>query len=324
MIISRSPLRVSLIGGGSDLPSHYKEFGGKVLGFAINKYVYLALHDYFAKGIKLAYSRIEVVKNFENIEHPIFRETLRYLNFREDIEIGSFADVPSNGTGLGSSSAFTCALVKGLAKMKNSELESEEIAKIACEIEINFCKSPIGKQDQWLSALGGFNSLEFKSKEEVNYSRVNIHPNLLSNFSNIFKIYYLGYGRDANEILEHNNVKLIPKNVNLLNQLVGEVENMKRYLEENKVYDIGNLLNESWKIKKALNGFATNDSINSIYEKAMKFGAVGGKVLGAGGGGFILFCIPEEKHEYFTSNFNYLRELSYSISKSGTEIVYFD
>jgi D-glycero-alpha-D-manno-heptose-7-phosphate kinase len=310
------------MGGGSDFPSYYETFGGKVLGFSIDKYVYLAMHDYFGKGIKLAYSQVELIDKLEDIKHPIFRETLKYFRVKNNIEIGSFADVPSSGTGLGSSSAFTCALIKGIAYMLNEDMNSEEIAKTACEIELEKCNSPIGKQDQWLSSLGGVNVIDFIPKGNVNYRKAQIHKDLQKNIDKSFKLYYIGHGRESNSILGDFNRKFSNQKIKLIQKLVDNVQEFEKYLKDNSEDEIGNLLHESWQIKKQINRLSSFDSINDIYSKAIECGSTGGKVLGAGGGGFFLFYVPMNQQEKFENEFKLLREVPYSISERGTEIVY--
>ena len=326
MIISRAPLRVSLAGGGSDLPSFYDQEDGMVLSFTINKYVYLALHDYFAGGIRVAYSQVEQVAKCEDLTHPIFRETMRLLRFDQSIEIGSYADVPSNGTGLGSSSAFTNALIVGLQHFRREVIDIDKVAALTCQIEIEKCHQPIGKQDQWATAVGGINEFTFLKTGDVLKNQINISSDFNNRMGESMKLFYLGYGRSAANILKIQNVNMKDNLANRLIQreIVQLVPEMKQSIFHEDIDTLGKLLNKGWLLKKKLANEISNPSIDNIYEHALGCGAVGGKVVGAGGGGFLLLCVPPKNHVKFKKSFIGFRELEFALEFEGTKIAYDD
>jgi D-glycero-alpha-D-manno-heptose-7-phosphate kinase len=290
MFVIRAPLRISLAGGGSDLIPYVQSHGGQVVSFAIKKYVYLAFHETFFDGIRLAYSRTENVANSSQIEHPLFRNAFKLFNFQGNIEIGSFADVPSSGTGLGSSSAFTVALVAGLRKLSGLSLDKHEIANTACHIEIEMCGDPIGKQDQFASAFGGLNQFDFKQNGQTEVTKLDINPIMLSKVKKSLMLYYLGTGRSASEILTKQNHSLKGDSIQteMTSKLVNQVSPMIGALQTGNINEVGQLLHENWALKKKMSSGVSSELIDSYYELGLKLGAFGGKVLGAGGGGFLL------------------------------------
>lgn len=302
MILSRSPLRVSLMGGGSDLPQFYHEHSGHVLTFTINKYVYLAINRPFADEIRLAYSKTEIVQEIGDIKHPIFRESLYSMGVKNKIEIGSFADVPSSGSGLGSSSAFTVALLAGLHTFLNEPTDKMTLATMACDIEINKCGDPIGKQDQFSSAFGGFNEFTFNTDESVKVNRLEISPSIKDNLRSGFFLIYLGFGRGTNQILANqiSNLKnLESSTMNLTSELMGLVPETSKALVVADLEHLGHLLDRSWQIKKKLADGISTPEIDSAYQRLIDWGASGGKLLGAGGGGFLFMCVPPAKQKKF-------------------------
>ena len=326
MIISKAPLRISLAGGGSDLPTYFQEDEGKVLTLTIDKYVYLALHDYFAGGIRVAYSLVEQVLHPNEINHPIFRETMKLLNFSESIEIGSFADVPSNGTGLGSSSAFTNALIVGLKRFRLEEFTQEEVAKLSCIVEIEKCKQPIGKQDQWSTALGGINLINFHNDGSVTSDKISLKPEFSAAIDKSLRLFYLGFGRSAGAILREQNRKLSGQSVEreIQREMVRLVGPMRNALENSNISEIGELLHLGWNLKRRLSNEISSGSIDQVYEVALSAGALGGKVVGAGGGGFLLLCVPEENKVRFDNVFTGFRELKFNLSFTGVTIAFDD
>lgn len=322
MFVMRAPLRISLAGGGSDLAAFTSQFGGQVVSFAINKYVYLAFHETFLPGIRLAYSKIENVKNKNMIQHPLFKNAFEFFEFTQSIEIGSFADVPSSGTGLGSSSAFTVALVAGLRKISSQSHDKLAIAETACYIEIDMCGDLVGKQDQFASAFGGLNQLTFNKDGSTQVNPVSLKSDSFNTIKSSLLLYYLGMGRSASEILTKQSHSLTMGSPQIENtrKLAEQVPPMVNALVEGNVTEVGRLLNDGWIIKREMTRATTNKVIDKHYTKGLELGALGGKVLGAGGGGFMLLCVPVAKQPYFRENFP-LREVDFEIDTMGVSEV---
>jgi len=297
MILSRAPVRISMGGGGTDLASYYEKHGGFLLAASINKYVHIMLNKRFEDSIRLSYSKTEIVNNIKEIEHRIFRESLRFADIKKQVEIVSIADVPSN-CGLGTSSTFTVALLSALFSYRRNHKTLTELAECACKIEIDILKEPIGKQDQYAAAFGGFNAYTFHKNGEVTVEPVNISEGAMMELqSNIF-LFYLNKKRSAGDILKEQNKKTKDNNVDVVNRLhkIKEIGlHTRKIFEKNKIDEFGDLLHEHWILKKGLSSKISDAFIDEAYELARQNGAIGGKVIGAGGGGFLLFYCPKEK-----------------------------
>ena len=297
MIISRAPVRLSMGGGGTDLPSYYERFGGFLMAATINKYVYIMLNKRFEKSIRLSYSKTEIVDDVGSIEHRIFKEALKFAGIEKQVEIVSVADVPSN-CGLGTSSTFTVSLLNAMFAYKKNYISLDKIAEAACQIEIDILKEPIGKQDQYASAFGGFNSYTFNKDGSVIVEPVNIREEVLMELqSNIF-LFYLEQKRSASAILEEQNTKTKEENKATIDRLhkIKEIGKCtKKFFESGKIDEFGEILHEHWIVKKGLSNKICNPFIDEVYETARKNGALGGKVIGAGGGGFLLLYCPTQK-----------------------------
>ena len=330
VILSRAPLRVSLAGGGSDLPAFYEQEPGQVLSFAIDKYVYIAAHDLFKGGIRLSYSKTEEVDNPDKIEHPLIRETFLETNFTQSIEIGSFADVPGTGTGLGSSSAFTVALLNGLSHLNGiSDSFSDYpkyLADTACKIEIQRCGQMIGKQDQFASAYGGINLIKFHTDGSTEVENLLNDENLEDFLNKSLALFYLGFGRPGSEILNEQSTKLKNKEneFNSIRDLRNLVPEMRAALNNKDHNSLGHLLTQGWQLKASTSSSISSPEIEVAFREALELGALGGKVVGAGGGGFFLLALEPGKREEFIKNFSKYRNLPFKISKSGAEIIYSD
>ncbi len=297
MILSRAPVRISMGGGGTDLPSYYEKHGGFLLAAGINKFVHIMLNKRFEDSIRLSYSKTEIVNNVKDIEHRIFRESLKFTDVRKQVEIVSIADVPSN-CGLGTSSAFTVALLSALFSYNRDHKTLREIAECACNIEINILKEPIGKQDQYAATYGGFNAYTFNKDGSVVVEPVKISEEAKMEMQSNLFLFYLNKNRSAGDILKHQNKKTKQKNEDVLNRL-HKIKDIgyytKKILEKNKIDEFGDLLHEHWLVKKGLSGKISDPFTDEVYENARKNGAIGGKVIGAGGGGFLMFYCPKEK-----------------------------
>lgn len=324
MILTRSPLRISLGGGGTDLPSYYHENGGFLVAAAINKYIYVSITKPFVKGIYLKYSKLEKVSKVKNIKHKIFKAVLNnFFPNCEQIEISTLADVPA-GTGLGSSSSFTNALIKALSIYNNFSIDSNILAQKSCNIEINQLKQPIGKQDQYISAFGGITSFEFKKNDDVIINPLKIKNTTISKMNKNILIFFTNYSRNANDILKDQNNKSKEKDKEMKKNL-DKVKKLglrtKEILLSGNLHDYGMLLNEHWEIKQKRSKYMSNEKINHLYEYAKKNGAVGGKLIGAGGGGFLLFYTenPDKLRNAFQKK--KIQELNYRFDFEGTKAI---
>lgn len=322
MIISRTPLRVSFAGGGSDLPSFYKENEGAVLSTTIDKYVYLAVHKYFYPSkTLLKYSKTELVDNYDEIKHPIFKECLKMLDLH-GLDISSMADVPA-GTGLGSSSSFTVSLLNVLHAYKNEAVSAEYLASTACDIEINRLGDPIGKQDQYAAAYGGLNFLKFNYDGTVDVSKIVMNPEAKSQLDHNLIMLYTGQTRSASAILQHQNIAMKEeKKKETMQEMVKLAYELRRVLESNQIDDFGRILHEGWMLKQKLVHGITNPLIDEMYDRGLKSGALGGKLLGAGGAGFVLFYVPVEKKTTFREKMNVYREMPFKFDNFGSQIIY--
>jgi len=324
MIIARSPLRISLGGGGTDLPSYYKKHGGFLLAAAIDKYVYATVLRPFSPGVYLKYSKIEHVNHINDVQHPIIREVLKEMKLdTPQIEITTLTDIPA-GTGLGSSGSFTTALIKGLFTHYRREIHPKELAELACKIELENLKEPIGKQDQYIAAFGGITSFTFDKDGEVISENLKISTDTLHNLEYNLLLFFTGISRSASSILldqdkrSINNDSEITKNLHYIKELglqsrdallAGDLENF------------GHLMNEHWEHKRIRSSGMTNDFIDEIYTKALHNGAVGGKLVGAGGGGFLLFYASDRSKLRAAMNKYNLEEVRFSFDYEGTKII---
>ena len=324
MIITRSPLRISLGGGGTDLPSYYRQHEGFLIAAAIDKYVYITLHDTFQKEIIIKYSKTERVQHPEQIQHPIIRESLKLLNIRsENFELASLADIPA-GTGLGSSSSFTCALLKALHTYNKTFIKPDDLAEEACHIEIDVLKEPIGKQDQYISAFGGINCFTFCKNNQVKTKELNISKDTLYNLEDHLLLFFTGYSRSASNVLKEqddkskNNDPAMIDNLHFVKDLGYK---SKTAFERGDLDEFANLMNVHWEHKKQRSNAMSNDRINTWYDIAMKNGALGGKLIGAGGGGFLMFYAEDTKKLRHAMAHEGLKEVRFRFDFDGSKVV---
>ena len=321
MIITKTPFRVSFCGGGSDMANFYEKYGGCVLSTSINKYCYISIHPYFNENqTLLKYSENELVDNPDQINHKIFRRVLTDMDIH-GVEISSTADIPG-GTGLGSSSTFTVGLLNTLNCYKGKFVSKDKLAKLACEVEIEKLGNPTGKQDQYGAALGGLNFIKFNQDGSVSHEPILMDGKTYKRLQNNLLMFYTGTTRSANTILaeQTKNITSEDKAKNLL-KMCGLARDMKEALENNDISSFGKILDEGWQLKKELASGIANPAIDEAYEIAMKNGALGGKLLGAGGGGFLLFYCEEEKQDKLKKAIG-LRELDFSFERDGTGVIY--
>lgn len=295
MIVTSTPLRLSFLGGGSDIPQYFNKKAGMVISTTIDKKIQIAVNSCQTNHIRAVYSEMEVVSNRNLIKHDRIRESLKLLEISNNIEICSFSDVPTKGTGLGSSSTFTVGLLHALYNFNGQTFNKRDLAETACEIEIDRCKEPIGKQDQYAAAYGGFNVIRFDSSG-VEVTPVNIGSASLEKLNLNLMCFSTGISRSTADILSDqvNNVINDQAVFQSTTDLVNLAELGLFYLRNNKIDDFGALLHEAWELKKKLSDKISNDYIDLMYDTAIGAGAIGGKVLGAGGGGYMLFYVPEQ------------------------------
>lgn len=321
MIITRTPFRISFAGGGSDLPDFYEQYGGCVLSTSINRYCYISIHPYFnAQDTMLKYSESELVSDLSQIRHKIFNCVLNEAQLH-GVEITSTADVPG-GTGLGSSSTFTVGLLNAVNCYRGKYLSKGKLAAKACQVEIERLGSPIGKQDQYAAACGGLNFIRFHPDGEVSVSPIVMQPETYRRLQQNLVMFYTGDVRSANAILaeQKRNISAEDKAKNL-RRMCALAEEMKGALEQNDLSSFGRLLNDGWELKRTLASGISNPAIDEAYDTAMKSGALGGKLLGAGGGGFLLFYCEPDKQEQLRVALR-LRPFPFSFEKDGTSVIY--
>lgn len=322
MIITRTPFRVSFAGGGSDLRDFYSRNGyGAVVSTAINRYMYIAIHPYFHDKIRVKYSKTEDVESIEEIQHPIVRECLKKVEVGRGIEIASFADIPA-GTGLGSSSSFTVGLLNALYAYKGKVVSKERLAREACEIEIDILGEPIGKQDQYAAAFGNINYIRFNKDDTVDVSQILLTEMARKRLEDNLCMYYAGGERRSGDILteQKNNVTHEDKYQNL-RKMVMLADDLRGALHDEKIEAIGDILHKGWIYKKELASGITNDDIDSLYDKAVKYGATGGKLLGAGGTGFLL--VYSNDQENLQKHLG-CRMLPFVMDREGTKIIFYE
>lgn len=322
MIITRTPFRISFVGGGSDLEAFYSKSTGAVLSTTINQYMYISSHKFFERDkIRVKYSQTETVNHPSELQHPILRTILSKFQL-SGIEVSSIADVPS-GTGMGSSSSFTVGVLHNIYTFLGIEVSKEKLAKEACEIEIDILKEPIGKQDQYAAAYGGLNIFRFYSDGTVKAEPINIDSETLKALNQNLIMFYIGNQRKASDILaEQNKNTSSDEKFKALQQMVALVDELKTSLEKGTIDNMGHILHENWMLKQQLASSITNPEINEIYQTGLENGAIGGKLLGAGGGGFMLFyCKPDMKTTLHKALYK-LRPFEFSFEQEGSKVIY--
>jgi len=322
MIITRTPFRVSFVGGGSDLREFYSRNGyGAVVSAAIKKYMYIIIHPYFHDKIRIKYSSTEDVYNIDDIKHPIVRECLKKVQIHRGIEIASIADIPS-GTGLGSSSAFTVGLLNALYAYQGKIVSKERLAQEACEIEIDMLGEPIGKQDQYAAACGNLNYLRFNKDESVEVTPVVLSQQMLTSLESSLMLYYTGGSRNAGSILTEQRHNITDEYYyNMLKQMTGFADELYSQINNGEIESLGKMLDKGWLLKRGFSAGVTNDNIDSLYNKAIEHGATGGKLLGAGGSGFLL--IYSKDHDAIKEQLG-CRYFPFEIDREGSKVIFYD
>jgi len=324
MIISRTPLRVSFLGGGSDLPAYYRRHGGAVLSMAIDKSVYVTVSRKFDDAVRVSYSRTEEVEHASQVEHPLVREALAMLEINGGVEITSVADVPARGTGLGSSSSFTVGLLNALHAYRGRHVSAGTLAQESCQIEIERCGEPIGKQDQYAAAFGGFNFIRFNPDDTVNVEKVLCQPALMAELQSHLLFFYTGVTRPASALLQKQSRQLADDDcqAKAMGEMVALAESAYSRLCAGQIDVLGSMLHAAWQIKRKIADGITNGQIDEAYDAAIEAGAQGGKVLGAGGGGFLMFYAAPACHDAIRKALCKLRETPFSFAPRGSAIIF--
>lgn len=322
MIVTRTPLRISFCGGGSDLPPFYERYGGHVVSTTVDKYIYLTLERSFHPSTtSLKYSTVEKVKDLNEVKHPIFRECLKMHGVSE-VEINSTADIPS-GTGMGSSSSFTVGLINLLRAYRGEASDKKLLAEKACELEMDILGEPIGKQDQYAAAYGGLNYYHFKKDGNVEVENLQLSKELTDALGRRLILFYIGGERSASDLLKEQSKSSEKRDANQ-NRMCSLAIKLKDDLKSGNIDSVGELLDKSWKLKRDLTGSISNERIDKIYELGIANGAVGGKLLGAGGAGFMLFYADERDRSHLKTALRDCREIPFKMEKDGSKVAFND
>ena len=315
---------MSFVGGGSDLPVFYERFGGAVVSTAINQFVYVTINKKFDDRIRVSYSRTEEARSVERIKHPLVREAMNLLGIKGGIEITSIADIPARGTGLGSSSSFTVGLLHALHAYAERHAGAEQLAREASEIEIQQCGEPIGKQDQYAAAFGGLNFIQFHRDDSVLVEPIICKRQTIDQLQSHTLIFYTGITRSASSILQHQQsaVASEKKKQKVMQQMVDLAHQLRRDLQQNRPDAFGEIVHEGWMLKKSLTPGISSGIIDEWYAKARKSGAIGGKLLGAGAGGFLMFYAPPERHDAIAQALGGLRRMDFRFEQQGSRIIF--
>lgn len=321
MIITQTPLRISFFGGGTDFPDFFQQEEGCVLSSAIDKFIFVIVKRRFDDMIRLGYTRTELVEDVEQIQHNLVREALKVSGVNRAIEIGTLGDIPSTGSGLGSSSTVTVGTLNALYTYLNNPCSLEELAQKACEIEMQRLNKPVGKQDQYIVSYGGFRFIRFLPDGSVKVESLRLSESSVRRFSERLMLFYTHQPRSSEMILaeQRNNIHL---NTDALRELKKMAIQARGCIEAGEFDTVGNLLHESWQVKKSLASKISNPDLDEMYNAARKAGALGGKITGAGGGGFLLLYCPQEKQAAVRKALDHLKELPFQLENNPSKVIF--
>jgi D-glycero-alpha-D-manno-heptose-7-phosphate kinase len=321
LIIVQTPLRISFFGGGTDFPSFFMEEGGCVLSSAIDKYIFVTVKERFDKKLRIGYTQTEMVDCVDQIQHELIREALRVTGIQQGIEVTTMGDIPAEGSGLGSSSTVTVGALNALYAYSGEIASAERLAKEACDIEIGKLKKPIGIQDQYIAAYGNLRFIEFLPDGQVKVEKLNIDQDFRRALNDCFLLFFTGINRRADTILaeQKNNIQY---RMSVLREIKQMAFQAKKELESGNFDAFGSLMHQSWESKKRLAGQISNGTLDEIYDAARRAGAIGGKIAGAGGGGFILLYAPYEAHQAIRKSLSSLQELPFRLEPDGTKMIF--
>ena len=321
MIVVRTPLRISFLGGGTDFPDYYRNHGGLVLSTAIDKYIYVIVKQRFDNMIYVNYSRKEIVENVDEIQHELVREAMRITGVERGVEITTLADVPSSGTGLGSSSSVTVALLQALYSYSGRLVTAETHARKACEIEIDICNKPIGMQDQFIASYGGFREISFEKNDAVIVSELGLDDGLIRRLNRNMMLFYTNVTRPSESILTEQRENISKREDRLLG-LRELAQQARDCLQNDDLSNFGDMLHKGWELKRGLASGVSNQVIDNLYNASRKAGAIGGKIAGAGGGGFLLLYAPLAAQDNVRNVLSNLRELPFLFERDGSRVVF--
>ena len=322
MIITKTPYRISFFGGGSDYPDWYRKHGGMVLSTTIDKYIYIScrfLPKFFKHKYRIVWSKIENVKDINQIQHRAVKTLLKHLKIKDGMEIHYDGDLPAR-SGMGSSSCFAVGLIKALYKIKNKDLSKNELARKTIHFEQKIMKEVVGSQDQTITSYGGFNKIIFSKNNKIQVQKISFNKNIRSLNKNLVLI-YTGINRTAHKIANTYVKKLTKSKKYQIEKIMSYVNEGKKILESGNVDDFGRLLNNSWHEKKSLSNLITNKKIDELYDEAIRYGALGGKLLGAGGGGFLLMYMSKENAKKFFKRHKSIINIPFNFTKDGSQII---
>lgn len=321
MIISKTPLRLSIVGGGTDFPQYYQKERGQVISFTIDKFIYVIVKERYDNLIVLNYTQHEIVEHVDEIKHDLIRECCKIVGIENSIEISTLADIPSQGSGLGSSSAVTVGLLNALFQYKGITVTQEFLAQAACKIEIDILKKPIGKQDQYITAYGGVKKIVFNKDDSVDIHSFALNSSQLLKLGSNLILHFTNQTRKASKILKHQKEN-IPQKLIELKSISSLVDELTPALEKGRFEIIGELLKKNWGIKKHLSIGITSENIDKMISTAMSNGAKGCKIAGAGGGGFLMAYVERDKQDQYRNAMKEYRELPFMISQFGSRIIF--
>jgi len=323
MVISKTPMRITFVGGGTDIPSYYRQYGpGAVISATINKYIYIIANKLFTDDIVIKYSKIETVNDPNDIQHPLFREALKLLGIKKSIEINSVSEVTTarGGVGLGSSSAFLVGLLNALHAWQGETASPRQLAEEAVHIEREILKEPGGKQDQYMAAFGGIRYLQFNKDESVDVKRIEIDEELRNELRSRLIMFYTGIQRSSGEIHAKQAAEA-DRHIEAYKRMKDLADRLYKDLNNGIIDNVGKLLHENWLLKRSLSNGISSSEIDALYEKAMRAGAEGGKLIGAGGGGFLMFFADPNKHDAIRKSIG-LQEIKFDFEALGSRIIY--
>jgi D-glycero-alpha-D-manno-heptose-7-phosphate kinase len=320
LIITQTPLRISLAGGGTDFPDFFEKYGGRVVSTAIDKYVYCIAKERFDDKIYVNWTKKEIVESVDQIEHELVREAMRKVGVHKGIEISFLSDIPAEGSGLGSSSSVTVGVLNALYHYVGATPTVEQLAREACEIEIGILGKPIGVQDQYIAAYGGLRCFDFGPGKEVKTTPVKTTRTVLEDLDNMLMLFYTGKTRQASSILSQQKSNISAK-TETLQQMAKQASEVRELIETSNVDALGAILHQGWEAKRKLAQGVSSSDLDEVYERAVKAGALGGKISGAGGGGFFLLCVPSDKRQAVRQALANLREMPFRLERGGSRIV---
>ena len=320
MIITQTPLRISLAGGGTDFPGFFEKHGGAVVSSAIDKYVHCIVKERFDDRIYVNWTKKEIVASVDEIEHELVREAMRKVGVTKGVEISFLSDIPAEGSGLGSSSSVTVGVLNALYHFVDATPTTEQLAREACEIEIGILGKPIGVQDQYIAAYGGLRCFEFGPGPEIKTSALKTSRTTLDDLDNMLMLFFTGKTRSSSNILSQQKSN-IGRKVEVLQQMREQAHQVRQLIEAGDVDGLGTLLHRGWEAKRKLAEGVSNNDLDEIYDRAVKAGALGGKISGAGGGGFFLLCVPSHKRQAVRQALGELREMPFRLERGGSRVI---